>query len=202
MGGDADAQFRIERVVRLSTGTVKALVLPTAFEQLRGTSGAPFSIAPFGEWTISGGAPLPGRLVVVAGVPEHLTDEQVAGELVEGMVGDLPKTVRAQLSMLRVQRLTKRVRDAGGRPDGNLASPRAREVRTRRAPEFTPSQCCRIFCDNELIEFLLARGYLNLRWALLPVCQYNTPTFYCAKCKRRGSHSISFRRDLIHDHDG
>ena len=59
MGGDADAQFRIERVVRLSTGAVKALVLPAAFEQLRGASGAPFSIEPFGEWTISRGAPLP-----------------------------------------------------------------------------------------------------------------------------------------------
>ena len=202
MGGDADAQFRIERIVRLSTGAVKALVLPAAFEQLRGASGAPFSIAPFGEWTVSGGAPLPGRSAVVAGVPEHLTDEQVAGELVEGTAGDLPETVRAQLSMLRVQRLTKRVQDAGGRPDGNPAPPGAREVRARGAPEFAPSRCCRIFGDNDLIEFLLARGFLNLRWALLPVRQYNPPTFYCAKCKRRGSHLTRFHRDLNHDHDG
>ena len=140
--------------------------------------------------------------MVVAGVPEHLTDEQVAGELVEGMAGDLPEALRARLSTLRVQRLTKRVRDAGGRPDGNPAPPGAREVRARRAPEFAPSRCCRLFGDNELIEFLLARGYLNLRWALLPVRQYNPPTFYCAKCKRRGSHSTRFHRDLNHDHDG
>ena len=202
MGGDADAQFRIERVVRLSTGAVKALVLPAAFEQLRGASGAPFSVEPFGEWTVSGGAPSPGRSAVVAGVPEHLNDEQVAGELVEGTAGDLPEAIRARLSTLRVQRLTKRVRDAGGRPDGNPAPPGAREVRTGRAPEFAPSRCCRIFGDNELIEFLLARGFLNLRWALLPVRQYNPPTFYCAKCKRRGSHSTRFHRDLNHDHDG
>ena len=31
MGGDADVQFRIERVVRLSTGVVKALVSPSRF---------------------------------------------------------------------------------------------------------------------------------------------------------------------------
>ena len=169
---------------------------------LRSTSGAPFSIMPFGEWTVSGSAPSPGRSVVVAGVLEHLTDEQVAVELVEGMAGDLPKATRAWLSTLWVQHLTKWVRDEGRRPDGNLAPPGAREVRTRRAPEFTPSRCCHIFGDNELIEFLLTRGYLNLRWAVLPIRQYNPPTFYCAKCKRRGLHSTRFHRDLIHDHDG
>ena len=72
-------------------------------------------------------------------MPEHLNGEQVAGELVEGMAGDLPEALRAWLSTLRVQRLTKRVRDVGGRPDGNPAPPGAREVRTGRAPEFAPS---------------------------------------------------------------
>ena len=153
MGGDADAQFRIGRIVRLSTGTVKALVSPAAFEQLRGPSGAPFSVVPFSEWTVSGGAPSPGRSVVIAGVPEHLTDEQVAGELVEGTAGDLPEAIRARLSTLRVQRLTKRVWDVGGRLDGNPAPPGAREVHARRAPEFAPSRCCRIFGNNALIEF-------------------------------------------------
>ena len=125
MGGDADAQFRIERVVRLSTGAVKALVSPAAFEQLRGASGAQCSVAPFGEWTVSKGAPLPGRSAVVAGVPEHLNDEQVAGELVEGTAGDLPEALRARLSTLRVQRLTKWVQDEGQHPDGNPAPPGA-----------------------------------------------------------------------------
>ena len=202
MGGDANAQFCIEHIVRLSTGTVKVLVSPATFEQLRGASGALFSVEPFGEWTVSGGAPLPGRSAVVVGVPEHLKDEQVAGELVEGTAGDLPEVVWARLSMLRVQRLTKWVRDAGGRPDGNAAPPGARQVRARRTPEFASSRCCRIFGDNALTEFLLAKGYLNLCWAVLPVRQYNPPTFYCAKCKRRGSHSTRFYRDLIHDHDG
>ena len=87
MGGEADVQFCIERVVRLSTGAVKALVSPTAFEQLRSASGAPFSVAPFGEWTISGGAPSPGRPAVVTGMPEHLTDEQVAGNSSRGQRG-------------------------------------------------------------------------------------------------------------------
>ena len=192
MGGDADAKFCIERVVQLLMRAVKALVLPAALEQLRGVSGAPFSIAPFREWTVSGGAPSLGRLVVVAGVPEHLTDEQVPGELVERMAGDLPEVVRAWLSMLRVQRLTKRVRDVGGRPDGNPAPLGAREVHARRAPESAPSWCCRIFGNNDLIDFLLARGFLNLRWALLPVRQYNPPSFYCAMCKRRGSHLTHF----------
>ena len=202
MGGEADAQFRIERVVRLSTGAVKALVSEAAFEQLRGASGTPFSVAPFGEWTVSGGAPSPGRSVVVAGVPEHLTEQQVAEELVEGTARDLPEAARVRLSTLRVQRLAKRVRDEGRRPDANPAPPGAREVRDRRAPEFVASRCCRIFVDNELIDLLLAIGYLNLRWAVLPVRQYNPPTFYCAKCKRRGSHSTRFHRDLNHDHDG
>ena len=202
MGGEADAQFRIDRLARLSTGAVKALVSEAAFEKLRGASGAPFAVEPFGEWTVSGGVPSPGRSVVVAGVPEHLTEQQVAGEIVEGTARDLPEAARARLPTLRVHRLTKRVRDGGRRPDGNPAPPGAGEVSDRRAPEFVTSRCCRIFADNELIDLFLARGYLNLRWAMLPVRQYNPPTFYCAKCKRRGSHSTRFHRDLNHDHDG
>ena len=83
----------LKRAVRLLTGVVKALVLPAAFEQLRAASRAPFSVAPFGEWTVSGGASSPGWSMVVVGMPEHLTDEQVAAELVEGTEGDLPEPV-------------------------------------------------------------------------------------------------------------
>ena len=126
----------------------------------------------------------------------------MTSELVEGTAGDLPEATQARLSTLRIQRLTKWVRDEGRRLDRNPVPPGAREVRARRAPEFAPSRCCYIFSDNDLIEFLLARGYLNLRWALLPVRQYNPPAFYYAKCKGRGSHLTRFHRDLIHDHDG
>ena len=44
---------------------------------------------------------------------EHLTEQQMANELVEGMVWDLPEAARAWLSMLGVQRLAKRVQDEG-----------------------------------------------------------------------------------------
>ena len=129
MDGEADAQFRIDRLIRLSMGTVKALVSEAEFEQLQGASGVPFSVVPFGESTVSGGAPSPARSVVVVGVPEHLTEQKVAEELVEGMAGDLPEAARARLSTLWVQRLTMRVRDEGQRPDEHPAPPGAREVR-------------------------------------------------------------------------
>ena len=199
MGGDTHAQFRIECIVQLSTGAMKALVLPAAFEQLRGASGAPFSIAPFREWTVLGDAPSPGRSVVVAGVPEHLTGQQVADELVEGT---FPRQFGPGCPRFRLSASPSGCGTRGGAWTG-IWRPREQErCVPGRAPEFAPSRCCCIFGDNELIEFLLAKGYLNLRWVLLLVCQYNPPTFYCAKCKRRGSHSTRFHRDLIHDHDG
>ena len=66
-------------------GAVKVLVSEAAFEQLWGVSELPFSNVPFWEWIVYGSAPLAGRSVVVAGVLEHLTKQQVADELVEGM---------------------------------------------------------------------------------------------------------------------
>ena len=175
---------------------------PAVYKQLRGAWGKAFLIVPFGEWTVSEGAPSPGRSVVVTGVPKHLTEQQVAAEVVEGTMCDLPEAARARLPSLRVQRLTKQVRQEGPHPEGDPAPPGARKVGHGPAPEFVTSWCCRIFAANELIDLFLVRGYLNLRWALLPVRQYNPPTFYCAKCKRRGSHSTRFYRDLNHDHDG
>lgn len=60
MGIEADAQFHIERLVQLLMGAMKALVLEAVFEQLWGMSGSAFSVTPFVEWTISGGALFPG----------------------------------------------------------------------------------------------------------------------------------------------
>ena len=76
MGGEANVQFCIEHLVQLLTGTVKELVSEVAFEQLWGANGSPFLIAPFKNWTISGAAPFLGRSVVVAGIPEHLTEQK------------------------------------------------------------------------------------------------------------------------------
>ena len=76
------------------------------------------------------GCPFAGTVGGGRGCAGAPNDEQVVGELVEGTAGDLPEAVQAWLSTLQVQRLTKRVRDAGGRPDGNPAPPGAREVRT------------------------------------------------------------------------
>ena len=142
MGGKADAQFWIKRLVQLSMGAMKALVSEALFEQLWGMSGLPFSIVPFGEWTLSRSAPLLGRLVVIVGVSEHLTEQQVVEELVEGTVRDLPEIARARLSMLCVQCLAKRVHDEGQRSDGNPAPPGAREVHDQLALEFVTSLCC------------------------------------------------------------
>lgn len=113
--------------------------------------------------------------MVIAGVLEHLTKQQVADELIEGTAQDLPKVAWAQLSMLHIQLMVKQVRDEGWRPDGNPVPPGAREMRDRRAPKFVTSQCYCIFVDNELIGLFLTRGYQNLRWVVLPVRQYKSP---------------------------
>ena len=51
--------------------------------------------------------------MVVANVLEHLTEQQVVNELVEGTAQDLPEVARARLSMLGVQRLAKQVQVEG-----------------------------------------------------------------------------------------
>ena len=61
--------------------------------------------------------------VVVVGVLEHLTEQQVADELVEGTAHDLPEAAWARLSMLRVQCIAKWVRDEERRPDRNPMAP-------------------------------------------------------------------------------
>ena len=91
MRADANVQFRIERIVRLSTGTVKVLFSEAVFEQMRGASGAPFSVALFGEWTVFRGAPSLGQSVVVVGVPEHLTEQQVGMNSLRGRRGTFPR---------------------------------------------------------------------------------------------------------------
>lgn len=91
MRADANAQFCIERIVWLSMGAVKVLFLEAVFEQMRGASGAPFSVALFREWTVFRGAPLLGQSVVVVGVPEHVTEQQVGMNLLRGQRGTFPR---------------------------------------------------------------------------------------------------------------
>ena len=200
MGGDDDVKFRVDRIVRLSTGTMKVLLSAAAYESLKCSGTSSFPIEPFGDWHVSAVAPSPGRSAVIAGVPEHLTEQQVATELVEGSARELPENIRDQLQTLRVQRMAKRVRDGGSHPDEDPAKPGARKISRGPAPKFVTSRCCRIFASDALIEAILARGRMNLRWAMLPVRQYNPPTFYCGKCQRYGSHSTRFHRDLNFDH--
>ena len=72
-------------------GLVKAHVSEAAFEQLWGASGLAFTIVLFGEWNVSKGAPSLGESMVVTRVPEHLTEQQVVDELIEGMVWAFPR---------------------------------------------------------------------------------------------------------------
>ena len=83
-----------------------------------------------------------------------------------------------------------------------MAPPGAREVRPVSPPEFAPSRCCRVFEAPDLIDFIIERGYMNLRWSIVPVCQYNPPTFWCATYKRRGSHSTRYHRQTVTNFNG
>ena len=84
MGGKNDEQFRLENVVRLSTGTFKIQLSATAFEYIRGAGTRPFDIGPFGTWAIAGGATPPGNLLVVADIPEDLDETEMVTALVVG----------------------------------------------------------------------------------------------------------------------
>ena len=94
MGGENDEQFRLENVVRLSTGAFKIQLSTTASEYIRGAGTRPFDIGPFGTWAIAGGATPPGTSLVVTGIPEDLDEMEVATALVVGMERTLPEPVR------------------------------------------------------------------------------------------------------------
>ena len=202
MGGENDEQFRLENVVRLSTGAFKIQLSAAAFEYIRGAGTRPFDIGPFGTWAIAGGATPPGSSLVVAGIPEDLDETEVVTALVVGTERTLPEPVRQRARELRVQRLKKRVRSDAGAAGDRTAPPGAREVRPVSPPEFAPSRCCRVFGAPDLINFIIERGYMNLRWSIVPVRQYNPPTFWCATCKRRGSHSTRYHRQTVTNFNG
>ena len=84
MGGENDEQFRLENIVRLSTGAFKIQLSAPAFEYMRSTGARPFDISPFGTWAIVGGATPPGSSLVVAGIPEDLDKTEVVTMLVVG----------------------------------------------------------------------------------------------------------------------
>ena len=48
MGSENDEQFRLENIVRLSTGAFKIQLSATAFEYMRSAGARPFDISPFG----------------------------------------------------------------------------------------------------------------------------------------------------------
>ena len=93
MGGENDEQFRLENIVRLSTGAFKIQLFTTAFDSIRGAGTRPFDISPFGTWAIAGGGPPPGSSFVVAGIPEDLDETEVATALVVGTERTLPEPV-------------------------------------------------------------------------------------------------------------
>ena len=84
MGGKNDEQFRLENVVRLSTGAFKIQLSAQAFEYMRRAGARPFDISPFGTRAIAGRATPSGSLLVVAGIPEDLDEMEVATTLVVG----------------------------------------------------------------------------------------------------------------------
>ena len=126
-----------------------------------------------------GGATPPGSSLVVAGIPEDLDEAEVATVLVVGTKRMLPEPVRQRIRELWVQRLKKRVRLDAKVAGDHMAPPGTREVRPLSSPEFAPSRCFRVFGDPDLIDFIIERGYMNLRWSIVPVHQYNPYFLVC-----------------------
>ena len=94
MGGKNNEEFRLENIVRLSTGAFKTQLSTTAFEYMRSAGARPFDIGPFGTWAIAGGATPLGSSFVVTGIPEDLDKTEVATALVVGTERTLLEPVR------------------------------------------------------------------------------------------------------------
>ena len=86
VGGDNDTRFQLESLVRLSTGAFKVQLSTAAYDFLRTQGTKPFDVSPFGTWAIAGGATAPGSSMVVTGVPEDLSEQEVADGLAGGTV--------------------------------------------------------------------------------------------------------------------
>ena len=169
MGGKNDEEFWLENIVHLLTGGFKIQLSTIAFEYMQSTGARPFDIGPFGTWAITGGATPPGSSLVVVGIPEDLDEMEMATSLVMGTECMLPEPVHQCIRELRVHRLKKQVRSDAGAAGDCMPPPGARELQPVSPPEFALSQCCRVFGHLDLINFIIERGYMNLRWPIVPI---------------------------------
>ena len=138
MGGENDEQFRLENIVRLSTGAFKIQLSAPAFEYMWSAGARPFDISPFGAWAIAGGATLPGSSLVVAGIPEDLDKMEVATALVVGHGAHAPRARPA--ARTRAARATAEeagaVRRGSGR--GSYGAPGSKRGAARVATRIRP----------------------------------------------------------------
>ena len=128
MGSKNDEQFRLENIVRLSTGAFKIQLSAPVFEYMRSAGARPFDIISFGAWAIAGGATPPGSSLVVAGIPEDLDEMEVATALVVG-------TERTRAARATAEEAGAVGRGSGRGSYGNPGSKRgAARVATRIRP--------------------------------------------------------------------
>ncbi len=194
-GGSDDALFRIDKCVRLSTGSFKVQLADAAYDMIK--SEKTVELPPWGVWDIGVDVLTQGPSLVVTGVPEGLSEQDVKEQIVEGTSPNVPEGAQAHLQAIKIQRLNKKVREDPLARKGRDSPQGARKGASPTSPEFVTSRCCRMFASKELIDHILAKGRINLRWAVLSVRPYNPPVFWCATCAKRGSHSTRFHRQTL-----
>ena len=147
----------------------------------------PFDIGPFGTWAIASRSHPTGQLVGGCGHPQGLGQNGGGHRVGRGHGAHmLPEPVRQQ----HTRAVGATAEEAGaigcGSSRGSYGTPGAREVRPVSPPEFAPSRCCRVFGAPDLINFIIERGYMNLRWSISPRSPVQPPHFLVCDLQTQG----------------
>ena len=141
----------------------------------------------FGKWRVEKMRDASAPLIVLMGVDQSLSDEQVANGVMRGSRGLLPEAFRGRLGQVRGKRLFSA---AKGAPSAVGSSTRS---------EAHPTRNVQLYCGQEVLDVLLSKGFVKIDWDIVRCRPYEPPRFFCKKCGKMGGHSMEFHQSLATD---
>ena len=133
------------------------------------------TVGDFGKWREEKMRDSSAPSIVLMGVDQSLSDEQVANGVMRGSRGLLPKAFRGRLGQARAKRLFSA---AKGAPSAVGSSTRS---------EAHPTRNVRLYCGQEVLEVLLSKGFVKIDWDIVRCRPYEPPRFFSRSVGRWGT---------------
>ena len=173
----------VERVDRTPTNGWKVQLTPAALPYVTRQQ---FNVPGIeGRWVAERMRAPTSTSVVVYGIDQRASEEQVAAALVRGSAKLLRPKDAERLKTLRVRRLLARAPSGGG----TAASAEAQEGADSRI-----TRACCVYLPPDLAQFFCQRGEMMFDYVGCRVKEYVPTQYYCKHCRAMGSHSTQYHR--------